>query len=196
LTTIFKSFTNLDDTFMICPYCNVNLKSKNLKKHLRICVKKEQNTALLRESIKKSLRRSEVSRIKLAKEDFKDYQVQNTFQTYIHWSFVTFEKDKIVFIGDLKLLKPANLKGVHQGLNLIKKEYFERLYGKKIYKITYFNREVIPELSRDWELFTSTIETSIDYCSFTISKNNKKGKPLSKEQIFNFFFISPERAFY
>ena len=96
---------------------------------------------------------------------------------YIIWSDIIFGKDKIEFdVKRLKtILRPVTIKGVIEGLNLIKGEYFNRLYAKKLFKLSFHKGELVqtPEASPGWPRLLNAIELAQDHYEIKISKRKK-----------------------
>lgn len=102
----------------------------------------------------------------------------NTKYYIVIWDDIIFEKNKIKF--DIKRLKailtPVNSPGILECLNLIKDEYFQRLYGKKFYKLGFYNSEILIEKSPDWKLITDTIEFAKEFYEYKYVNFKFKGK--------------------
>jgi hypothetical protein len=78
------------------------------------------------------------------------------------WDDIIFVKDKISFnVTRLKtILPPVTVKGVVESLNLVKDEYFNRLYGKQFFKLGFGHSGLLtnPSLSPGWNRLLDAIE--------------------------------------
>lgn len=102
---------------------------------------------------------------------------KNSKTYYIIWDDIFFEKDKVRFSHNRieQMLHSIEVKGVFEELNLIKGEYFIRIYGKKLYKLTFLRNKLVLDLSPDWKKIIETIEVAIEYFHFKNSKRNGFG---------------------
>jgi hypothetical protein len=78
----------------------------------------------------------------------------------IIWDDVIFKKDSIEFdIGRLKtILKPVVVKGSLEALNLLKNDYFNRLYSKKLYKLRFDEGRLMKDDSPGWPRLLDALE--------------------------------------
>lgn len=107
---------------------------------------------------------------------------------YFTWDNILFQKNSIQinpFHGFTP--KPIKVEGSLSILNQIKIDYFQRLYGKEIYRLVYKGKKVVPELSPDLFKIKEIIrdrykkrETKINNTN-NLSKSSLRGK--SKTQI-------------
>lgn len=115
---------------------------------------------------------------------------------YVIWDNVSFAKDKLIFSTSNLTIHPLQLRGVHEGLNIIKKEYFLRLFGDKVYKLQQLHGRILIELSRDWVKFISVIEFAKNHYDFKVAKSSKIGVTLSKTVAHQIFLTSREKKVY
>jgi hypothetical protein len=85
---------------------------------------------------------------------------------YITWSDVTFDMNKVHISPDRAFVKPIDFLGSIDSLNTIKGEYFNRVYPKSIYKLTFYKGSLEKELSRDYQKFSDAIELAKEYFQF------------------------------
>lgn len=113
--------------------------------------------------------------------------IQNTHTFHIIW-------DDIIFDDDFIKINPSNIKtivksifhkGIIKSLNTIKKEYFIRLYSKKVYNLTFIKGDLDYEKSPDWSKLVSTIEFAKEYYIFRYSDFKKEGQTKKFENLTN-----------
>ncbi len=96
---------------------------------------------------------------------------------YIIWDDIIFKKDSIEF--DIKRLKnilhPVKIKGVIESLNLIKDGYFNRLYAKKLFKLTFLSGELIQNKNESpgWPKILDAIELVQEHYEINVRKSKK-----------------------
>lgn len=102
---------------------------------------------------------------------------------YLIWDEMLFDNNKIRFATDRiqEILHSVELKGVFEELNLIKQEYFNRIYGKKLYKLTFYRNKLLLSQSPDWKKIIATIDVAVEYFHFKRSKTNAFGPKLRTE---------------
>lgn len=112
------------------------------------------------------------------KREREEYISKNTVSHYIIWDDIIFSKDHIKFDSTrLKtILKPIKIQGVFDSLNLIKKEYFQRLYPKKIFKLYFFEGDIVLEKSPGWKEIMTTIEFAKEFYEYKFLKIFNQGK--------------------
>ncbi len=78
----------------------------------------------------------------------------------IIWDDIIFKKNKIAF--DIKrlqtILQPVEVKGIIESLNLLKNEYFNRLYSNKLFKLKFVNGQLVKKDSPGWGRLMDGIE--------------------------------------
>jgi len=96
---------------------------------------------------------------------------------YIIRDDIIFKKGQIEFdVKRLKIiLKPVKIPGVIESLNTIKTDYFKRLYGKKAFKISFSNGELITdkEASPGWERLFDALELVREFYELKYVKSQK-----------------------
>jgi hypothetical protein len=112
---------------------------------------------------------------------------------YVVWENIWFEKDKLIFKNTKYPLKPTLLKGVHEGLNSIRDDYFLRLYKGKAYRLCHSKGVINQELSRGWSSLTKALEIAVQKYEFKTSTYSKIGRSIGTEQISYFFNMSIEK---
>lgn len=96
---------------------------------------------------------------------------------YIIWDDIIFGQDKIEF--DIKRIKtilhPITIKGLIKSLNIVKGEYFNRLYGKKAFKLSFDNGKLLQskEHSPGWNRLMDAIELVQEYYSLKVLTKKK-----------------------
>lgn len=96
---------------------------------------------------------------------------------HIIWDDVIFKRDSIEF--DIRrlntILLPVKVKGIIESLNLMKNEYFNRLYGKKAFKLSFRNGNLIQEaeLSPGWKRLSDVIELVQEHYELSSNKNQQ-----------------------
>jgi hypothetical protein len=96
---------------------------------------------------------------------------------FIIWDDIIFKKDKIEF--DVKRLKtillPVKIKGVLESLNLLKDDYFNRLYSKKLFKLCFLQGELIQnkQESPGWPKLFDAIELIKEHYEIKVTKRKK-----------------------
>ncbi len=100
--------------------------------------------------------------------------MQERKQIYIIWDDIIFKKDHIEF--DLKRIKtilhPVKVKGIIESLNLLKDDYFKRLYSKKLFKLSFLHGELDQnkDSSPGWTKLLDAIELVKEHYEIKISK--------------------------
>lgn len=114
---------------------------------------------------------------------------------YIIWDDIIFDKDRLCFDSTrLKLiLQPVQMKGLIKSLNIVKGEYFYRLFGKKAFKLTFVDGKLNKSLenSPGWARLLDAIELVQDYYSFYIAKVDRnlirKNKQLNNSEVVDLY---------
>lgn len=120
---------------------------------------------------------------------------------FITWDNIEFLDKKIkIKHKDHFSLKPINIVNSKESLNLIKIEYFKRVYHNQIYKLYLKNNEVVESISHDLEKIRAVIEIQLE----EIKKKKEKGtrtnekvfpKNASQSVILNIISTLPENKF-
>lgn len=117
--------------------------------------------------------------------------MSDAISLHIIWDDIHFRKDYIEFKTErLKtIVKPVKVKGLIESLNKIKGEYFHRLYGKKAFKLTFSNGELLTHAdhSPGWERLLNAIEFVQELYAIQFQKEKKgairEHKELNQEEI-------------
>lgn len=115
--------------------------------------------------------------------------MENITHLHIIWEDIFFKKDYICFHATrLKLLiEPVKQKGIIESLNLVKGEYFNRIYGRKAFKLAIRNGIVVREQSPGWNSLLDAIEFAMDIYHIQFAKKEraiiKKHQSLSKQEV-------------
>ncbi len=114
---------------------------------------------------------------------------------HIIWDDIVFKKDQIEFSPKRikTILKPVKVKGVIESLNIIKGEYFNRLYGKKAFKLSFENGLLLQskENSPGWIRLMDAVELVQEYYAIKFQKRIKgairKNSKLNEHEILDVY---------
>jgi len=115
--------------------------------------------------------------------------LENIKHLHIIWEDIFFKKDYICFHATRlkQIIEPVKVKGIIESLNLVKGEYFYRIYGRKAFKLAITNGVINQELSSGWLRMLDAIEFAMDIYHIQFAKKGKailkKHKELNKEEV-------------
>lgn len=115
--------------------------------------------------------------------------MENIHHLHVIWEDIFFKKDYICFHTKRiqQVIEPVKVKGIIESLNLVKGEYFYRIYGHKAFKLAIRNEIVVRELSPGWNSVLDAIEFAIDLYQIQFAKKGKailkKHQSLNKEEV-------------
>lgn len=114
----------------------------------------------------------------LKKPTLKEYR-NSCEKIFITWDNIEFLNNKIkINHKDFFSLKPIQIIDSKESLNLIKVEYFKRVYHNQIYKLYVINNEIKEEISPDLKKIRAVIEIQLE----EIQKKKKNQKNLEKKE--------------
>ena len=126
---------------------------------------------------------------------------KNIVYHHFIWDDITFQNNQIKL--DMKrtkdALKPIPCDGIFESLNLIKKDYFERLYPKALFKLAFVDGEIRFNESPGWKKLLETIELSKNYYEFKFefnSWNPRAFSHLGNKEIVTLFETSIKKSKY
>ena len=103
--------------------------------------------------------------------------MSETKTLHIIWDDIRFSKDHLEFnLRRLNtILKPVKIDGLIESLNVIKGEYFNRLYGRKAFKLSFENGHLIQskDVSPGWPRLMDAIELAEDHYAIKFQKRKK-----------------------
>jgi len=206
--------------YIRCSNCNVYLKIKNLNKHMlkmhQISMGKIETYEYIKEQkeiIKKEIENERINKKKLEKEaeenektekyqKWKNEVLENIIYHKLIWDDFVFKKDKIEIKTERikTILLPIELKGSFESLNIIKDEYFNKIY-RGLFKLGFYNGELQKDLSPGWEKINNSIEKATEYYNFKynfkkINIEHNIFEELTNIQIMNFFENSFHKSHY
>lgn len=183
--------------YTICQYCNQTILANRFSRHILKVHKNDapriRHPELIlpqkeTKNLKRKILRGLVSRDRMKKvnEERRNSINRDSKEYHIIWDDIHFEKD-FVRISAERIkdpLKPIPLIGSIKELNLIKKEYFYRLFGKELYKLTFYKGELLKEYSPDWKKIEDKIEAGREHFKMNLDSRAKRlrlGNELSVE---------------
>lgn len=184
---------------------NDQLYNPNTEKQVRPLIEwlesDRKKTKNIREVLRIEELQKEFSKILEDKRTKKDDFVNSECKSYyITWSDVTFDKDKVHISPDRAFVKPIEYIGSIESLNLIKQDYFSRVFSHAIYKLTFYHGSIDKDLSRDFGKFSNAIELAKEYYhfKFNVKKTSifKGYEKLSHDQLSKLYSNYFERSQY
>lgn len=182
----------ISNTVVICEYCSTILRESNYANHM-----KSQHEEWAKPGQNPNHKKRKKGRLESwgwkERIDYltKEQITLSALTLFIIWDDITFERDLVRFLPTRlnEFLFPVEVKGVFPELNIIKDEYFNRLWGKKIYKLKFFKNVLLIEDSPDWQSILESIELVKDLYQFRTTRKNTFGPHLSIESTSSFFNV-------
>lgn len=173
--------------YITCKFCNKKIRDKNYPNHIKICEKiTKEKLIKVYNSQKKSKKENLQKKIKIEVRRARiDLERELNSKTYfVIWDDIYFEEDKVKFSPNRldAILHSVDFKGIIPELNIIKVQYFKRLFDSEVYKLKFYKSNLLILKSPDWERIKNKIEIGKQYFEFITTKRNKIGPLFSIEE--------------
>jgi hypothetical protein len=187
--------------YIICKYCKHKIRVGKFISHSNLCrekylEEKEKKLKDLKQLKNDLLLKNKKAKIKNEKLETK--KELNSITYYMIWDDIYFEENKIRFSPNRinAILHSVEFKGVIPELNIIKDEYFKRLFDREVYKLKFFKSNLLVSKSPDWEKILNKIEIGKQYFEFIATKKSKIGPSLSIDEALKLYNSSFKKSHY